>query len=135
MIVTVKRSLSAQDLTGYDVPAESAAARHGGRTDVTTERLLARGQGIGVECLGVVAWAVPQPVTTTARHARAAEMRCTMSPWVPRLTPSRVRNGTLTPRNADRFRSSPRNRRQNGLAPTERPLFKTGQIQPSGTAS
>lgn len=37
MIVTVKRSLSAQDLTGYDVPAEFAA-RHGGRTDVTTER-------------------------------------------------------------------------------------------------
>ena len=38
MIVTVKRSLSAQDLAGYDVPAEFAAARHGGRTDVTTER-------------------------------------------------------------------------------------------------
>ena len=28
----------AQDLTGYDVPAELATARHGGRTDVSTER-------------------------------------------------------------------------------------------------
>jgi hypothetical protein len=36
--VTVKRSLTAQDLTGYAVPAEFATARHGGRTDVTTER-------------------------------------------------------------------------------------------------
>ena len=38
MIVTVKRSVSGQALTGYAVPAEFAAARHGGRTDVTTER-------------------------------------------------------------------------------------------------
>jgi len=34
----MKRSLTAQDLTGYAVPAEFATARHGGRTDVTTER-------------------------------------------------------------------------------------------------
>jgi hypothetical protein len=34
MIVTVKRSLSGQDLTGYDVPAGFAAARHGGLPEV-----------------------------------------------------------------------------------------------------
>jgi hypothetical protein len=38
MIVMMKRSFSPQDLTGYEFPAEFAAARHGGRTDVTTER-------------------------------------------------------------------------------------------------
>jgi len=38
MIVMMKRSFGPQDLTGYEFPAEFAAARHGGRTDVTTER-------------------------------------------------------------------------------------------------
>jgi len=47
--------LIGQDLTGYDIPAEFAAARHGGRTDVTTERP------------GLVAW-YQAPVAPSTRE-------------------------------------------------------------------
>jgi hypothetical protein len=91
--------------------------------------LFARRQGSGAGCFGVVALAVPQPaVTTTARHARAAEMRFMMSPLDPPPDPQPGQERHFDAAEGGLVPVVTKNRRRNGLATTERSVFKTGRV-------